>query len=117
VHNQAFNVGRPGETTASKQVAEIVQAQVPGSKIEFSKDAGTRPALLPRELRQDRSPVPRLDMTWNVEQGVAELVAAYQQIGLTQADLEGGKYLRIKTISEHIRAGRLGEDLRWAVRP
>jgi hypothetical protein len=44
---------------------------------------------------------------------VAELLAAYKKLKLTKDDLEGGKYLRIKTISQHIDAGRLGDDLRW----
>jgi nucleoside-diphosphate-sugar epimerase len=115
VHNQAFNVGRPGENYRIRAVAEIVQAQVPGSTVEFSKDAGPDPRCYRVSFDKIARALPQLEMTWNVEQGVAELLAAYQQIGLTKEDLEGGKYLRIKTISEHIRAGRLGEDLRWAV--
>jgi nucleoside-diphosphate-sugar epimerase len=116
VHNQAFNVGRPGENYRIQQVAEIVQAQVPGSKIEFSKDAGPDPRCYRVSFDKITRALPQLSMTWNVEQGVAELLAAYQQIGLTKQDLEGSKYLRIKTIFEHIRGGRLGEDLRWTVR-
>jgi nucleoside-diphosphate-sugar epimerase len=117
VHNQAFNVGRPGENYRIQEVAEIVQAEVPGSQVEFSKDAGPDPRCYRVNFDKITRALPQLKMTWNVQQGVAELLAAYRQIGLTKADLEGAKYLRIQTISEHIRAGRLGEDLRWAVRP
>jgi nucleoside-diphosphate-sugar epimerase len=117
VHNQAFNVGRPGENYRIQEVAEVVQAQVPGSQVEFSKDAGPDPRCYRVNFDKLTRALPQLKMTWNVQQGVAELLAAYRQIGLTKADLEGAKYLRIQTISEHIRAGRLGEDLRWAVRP
>jgi nucleoside-diphosphate-sugar epimerase len=116
VHNQAFNVGRPGENYRIREVAEIVQAQVPGSNVELSQDAGPDPRCYRVSFDKIARALPQLKMTWNVAQGVSELLAAYQQIGLTREDLEGGKYLRIKTISEHIRAGRLGEDLRWAVR-
>ena len=116
VHNQAFNVGRAGENYRIQQVAEIVQAQVPGSKVEFSRDAGPDPRCYRVSFEKIARALPQLNMTWNVAQGVSELLDAYRQIGLTKKDLEGSKYVRLETISEHIRAGRLGDDLRWAVR-
>ncbi len=115
VFNEAFNIGRPGENYRIKQVADIVQAQVPGSKIEFSEGAGPDPRCYRVSFDKIAKHLPQLKMTWNVEQGVAELLTAYKQMKLTKEDLEGGKYLRIKTISQHIEAGRLGDDLRWVV--
>jgi nucleoside-diphosphate-sugar epimerase len=117
VFNQAFNVGRPGENYRIQQVAEIVAAQVPGSQIEFSSGAGPDPRCYRVSFDKLARALPRLELSWNVEQGVSELIAAYQQLRLTQEDLEGGKYLRIKTIAQHISAGRLGDDLRWTARP
>jgi nucleoside-diphosphate-sugar epimerase len=116
VHNQAFNVGRVGENYRIQQVAEIVQAQVPGSKIEYFGGAGPDPRCYRVSFEKIARALPQLNMTWNVAQGVSELLDAYRQIGLTKRDLEGSKYVRLETISEHIRAGRLGQDLRWAVR-
>jgi nucleoside-diphosphate-sugar epimerase len=117
VFNQAFNVGRPGENYRIQQVAEIVQSLVPGSRVEFSQDAGPDPRCYRVNFDKIGKALPQLKMTWNVEQGVAELLTAYKRLELTQQDLEGGKYLRIKTISQHIAAGRLGDDLRWTAPP
>jgi hypothetical protein len=58
--------------------------------------------------------LPDLDMTWDVSRGVDELVTAYRAQGLSREDLEGGKYLRIRTISQLLAARRLRDDLRWA---
>ncbi len=113
IYNQAFNVGHPGENYRIKQVADIVQAQVPGSKIEFSADAGPDPRCYRVTFDKIVKALPDLKMTWTVERGVAELIDAYRKMKLTKDDLEGGKYLRIKTIAQHIEAGRLGDDLRW----
>jgi nucleoside-diphosphate-sugar epimerase len=113
VFNQAFNVGRQGENYRIKQVADIVQSQVPGSLIEFSSDAGPDPRCYRVDFSKIERVFPKLGLSWNVEKGVAELLAAYRKLDLSQADLEGGKYLRIKTIAQHIDAGRLGDDLRW----
>lgn len=113
VFNQAFNIGHQGENYRIKQVAEIVQAQVEGSVVEYSDDAGPDPRCYRVDFTKLARALPDLKLTWNVERGVAELLTAYRQIGLTQQDLEGGKYLRIKTISQHIDAGRLNDELRW----
>lgn len=114
VFNEAFNVGRSGENYRIKQVAEIVQSQVPGSLVEFSEDAGPDPRCYRVDFSKIERTFPELGLSWNVEKGVAELLAAYRELKLTKEDLEGGKYLRIKTISQHIEAGRLNDELRWA---
>jgi nucleoside-diphosphate-sugar epimerase len=113
VFNQAFNVGRQGENYRIKQVAEIVQSQVPGSVVEFSADAGPDPRCYRVDFSKIEKTFPKLGLSWDVDKGVAELLAAYKKLKLTKDDLEGGKYLRIKTIAQHIDAGRLGDDLRW----
>jgi len=117
VHNQAFNVGRPGENYRILQVAELVRDQVPGSTLEFARGAGPDPRCYRVSFDKLARALPELRMTWDVEQGVAELLAAYRQLQLTERDLEGGRYLRIQTISQHIAARRLGDDLRWTVPP
>jgi nucleoside-diphosphate-sugar epimerase len=116
VFNQAFNVGRQGENYRIKQIAEIVQSQVKGSVVEFSDDAGPDPRCYRVDFSKIERVFPKLGLSWNVEKGVAELLRAYRELKLTQEDLEGGKYLRIKTIAQHIDAGRLGDDLRWTAR-
>ena len=116
VHNQAFNVGRVGENYRIRQVAEIVERQVSGSRIEVSLGAGPDPRCYRVDFAKLARALPGLELSWDVERGVAELIQAYRAVGLEREDLEGGKYLRIKTIAQHIAAGRLGEDLRWLVR-
>ena len=113
VRDQAFNVGRPGENYRILQVAEIVRDQVPGSLLEFAQDAGPDPRCYRVSFDKLARALPELRMTWDVQQGVAELLDAYRRLRLSQRDLEGGRYLRIQTISQHIAAGRLGDDLRW----
>lgn len=113
VFNQAFNVGHQGENYRIREIAEIVERQVEGSVVEYSEGAGPDPRCYRVDFTKIEKAFDSLKMTWNVERGVAELLAAYKRIGLTVEDLEGGKYLRIKTIASHIDAGRLDADLRW----
>jgi nucleoside-diphosphate-sugar epimerase len=114
VHNQAFNVGRVGENYRIREVAELVQARVPGSRIEVSADAGPDPRCYRVDFGKLARVLPELEMSWDVSRGVDELVSAYRAQGLSREDLEGGKYLRIQTLSQLLAAGRLQGDLRWA---
>jgi hypothetical protein len=50
---------------------------------------------------------------WTVRRGVEELYEAYAREGLTAAEFEGTKYLRIKRIKQLQREGRLTDALRW----
>jgi hypothetical protein len=66
--------------------------------VDFSKITDALPGYLP---------------SWTVPRGVEQLLSAYREIGLEQADLEGDRYLRIKHISGLLESGRLDSDLRW----
>ena len=55
VHDEAFNVGATAENYRIRDVAEIVEEVVPGSRVAFAAGAGAGPAQLPGQLRQDRA--------------------------------------------------------------
>ena len=113
VHNQAFNVGRNEDNYQIRDLADMVQAEVPGSRVEYAEGAG--PDL--RCYRVDFSKIlrvlPEFKPRWTVRRGIAQLHQAYKNAGLRIEDLEGARYLRIKHVKELQRAGRLDDDLRW----
>lgn len=112
IHNEAFNVGRPGENYRIRDVAERVESAVAGSRVRLA--AGASPDK--RNYRVDFSRIaerlPEFRPRWTVEAGVAELRDAYLREGLVRDDLEGSRYLRIRRIRELIAAGRLDDALR-----
>jgi hypothetical protein len=112
VHNEAFNVGQNSENYRIRDIADIVREVVPGSTIRYAADGGPDA----RCYRVDCSKIARVlknfQPHWTVRDGVEELYAAYQQQGMTVADLEGSRYLRIAHIQEQLREGRLLSDLR-----
>jgi nucleoside-diphosphate-sugar epimerase len=112
VHNEAFNVGQNSENYRIRDIANIVREVVPGSTIRYAADGGPDA----RCYRVDCSKIARVlknfQPHWTVRDGVEELYAAYQQQGMTVADLEGSRYLRIAHIQEQLREGRLLSDLR-----
>lgn len=112
VHNRAFNVGSSTENYRIREVAETVREVVPDCEIEFAPGAGPDKRcyrvscdLIRRELG--------FETRWTVRRGVEELYAAYQAHGLTLAEFESSRYLRIKHVRELQDGGKLDADLRW----
>jgi len=112
IHNESFNVGQTDENYRIRQVAEMVQAVVPGSTVTYATDGG--PDL--RCYRVDCSKIarvlPEFQPRWTVRQGVEELFEAYKVHGLTIDDLEGARYQRIARIQQLTSNGSLDMDLR-----
>jgi nucleoside-diphosphate-sugar epimerase len=113
VHNQAFNVGRTEENYQMRDLAQIVMETVPGSQVTFAEDAG--PDKRCYRVNCDRLPatVPGFKPRWTARAGAQQLYDAYRSFGLTLADFEGAKYMRIHHVKKLQQEGRLDLSLRW----
>ena len=112
VHDEAFNVGDQASNLQVRDIAELVRAAVPGSKVSFAAGAG--PDL--RNYRVDFAKLadtfPDLKLHWSVPDGVAELASAFTQHGLTYADVLSSRYVRLRRIRELLADGLLDAMLR-----
>jgi nucleoside-diphosphate-sugar epimerase len=113
VHNQTFNVGRNDENFRIRELAEIVAKVVPGCRVEFAPGGG--PDLRCYRVNFDKinRSLPAFRPQWTARQGAQELYDAYRKVGLTAADCEQGRYVRIDEIRRLRRAGRLDSSLYW----
>ena len=114
VHNQAFNVGSNEENYQVSELAEIVRGTVAGCTIEYVAGGGPDPrsyrvdfTKLHRALREFRP-------EWNASFGAKELYSALQDAGITLADFQGRKYIRLGQFKYLLGAGLLDHTLRWA---
>jgi nucleoside-diphosphate-sugar epimerase len=113
VHGEAFNIGRPGENYRIRQVAELVEAEVPGSRVEYAEGAGPDPRCYRVDFSKFEATMPDFAPAWTVERGVSQLHEAYRAVGLTREELEGDRFLRIAHIRRLLKEGALDSDLRW----
>jgi nucleoside-diphosphate-sugar epimerase len=115
VHNQSFNVGRSDENYRISEVAEMVRAVVPGSRVTYAPGGGPDPRCYRVDCSRIASTLPSFRARWTVADGVRELYEAYQRHGLTYDQLAGEKarFLRIAHIRRLQQAGRLDDGLRW----
>jgi len=113
VHNEAFNVGRNEDNYRIRELADMVEATVPGCVIEYAQDAGPDKRCYRVDCSKIARVLPEFQPQWNAQKGVAELYTAYQTVGLTLDEFEGERYKRIGHIQKLLREGRLDHDLRW----
>ena len=113
VHNQAFNVGTTTENYQIREIAEIVEAAVPGSTVAFAEGAGPDRRSYRVDCGKIARTLPSFKPQWTVARGVQQLVEAFQRHGLTREDLVGHCYVRIGHVRWLQQEGRLDAELRW----
>lgn len=113
IHNEVFNVGRTDENFQIREIASIVEAIVPGCKVEYAPDGEPDKRSYRVNCDKIRQVLPEFVPQWTTRKGVEELYNAYKKIGLTLEEFEGKRYKRIAHVKELIEAGHLSDDLRW----
>lgn len=111
VHNQVLNVAVPGENHQIKDLAEMVEATVPGSRIVLADAAG--PDI--RDYRVDAAKifelVPEFRPQWSAAAGIDEMYRRFKEYGTPEDDFVG-RLLRIKWLLKSQAEGRVTTDLR-----
>jgi nucleoside-diphosphate-sugar epimerase len=111
VHNEAFNVGAPGENYQVRDLAELVREAVPGSRIEYAEGAGPDPRSYRVDFGKLARMVPGFAARWTVRDGVRELRDAFLGARLGTADIAGPRYRRVRRIRDLLRAGAIDARL------
>jgi nucleoside-diphosphate-sugar epimerase len=114
VHKQAFNVGRTTENYRVRELADIVQEVVPGSRVRYAEGAGPDLRCYSVDCSKIERTLPEFQPRWTARSGVEELYEAYSRTGLTADEFLGVRYSRIAHIRSLMAAGRVASDLRWA---
>jgi hypothetical protein len=117
VHNEAFNVGLSTENYRIRELADMVEEIVPGSKVTYA--AGASPDK--RNYRVDCGKIARLvpafQPQWTARKGIIQVYEAYKALGLTVEEFTGPRYSRIDHIKNMQSAGRISPTLRWLEAP
>jgi nucleoside-diphosphate-sugar epimerase len=114
IHNDAFNVARNEDNYRIRELADIVKLTVPGTEIEYAKDAGPDKRCYRVDSSKIMRTLPAFTPAWDARKGAVELLESYRRIGLKLEDFEGPKYKRIDHIKQLLASGRLNPDLRWS---
>jgi nucleoside-diphosphate-sugar epimerase len=113
IHNQVFNVGRTDENYRISELAQIVAETVPGSRVEYAPGGGPDKRCYRINCDKIRKALPGFQPQWTARRGAQELHHAYLDLGLTRADLDGGRFVRLQQIRRRRQAGELDASLQW----
>jgi nucleoside-diphosphate-sugar epimerase len=113
VHDRAFNVGRTDENVQLRDVARLVAEAVPGSEVSLAAGAGPDRRDYRVDFGRITRELPGFTPRWDLRAGIRELVDAYRTNGLTLADVESGRYVRLRRLRDLIEREALDPSLRW----
>jgi nucleoside-diphosphate-sugar epimerase len=112
-HNQAFNVGLSEENFRVREVADIVESVVTGSRVEYAAGASADARDYRVDFGKIQRVLPEFQPRWTVRKGVEELYEAYRRFDMTADEFLGGRYVRLAEINRLQDRARLDDQLRW----
>ena len=113
IHGEAFNIGRDEDNHQIRDIARMIGATVPGSKVTLAAGASPDKRSYRVSFAKAAERLPGFAPRWTVQRGIEELLAAYDEHGLTIEDFLSSRFQRIMRIRELLDADELDEDLRW----
>jgi nucleoside-diphosphate-sugar epimerase len=114
VSGEPFNVGTDEQNYRVRELAEII-AGVTGCAIETAEGSSADARSYRVDFAKLARTFPELVFDWNAERGARELIDAYRDVGLTEEDFEGERYIRIRRLLSLRAEGMLDSELRWRV--
>ena len=113
VSNEVFNVGITTENYRIREIAEIVAATVPDSRIEFAAGAGPDKRTYRVDCSKISRRLPQFRPQWTAPRGTQELHDKYREYGLLLEDFEGIRYQRLAYLQMLMARGAIDASLRW----
>lgn len=113
VCDQGYNIGIDSENYQVRDIAEFVRATVPGAEVTYAGGNNPDPRSYRVSFRKYATAFPDYPLTWTVAAGARELYEAYRAHGLTEAEFQGRRYIRLKQIKHLIDTKAVDDTLRW----
>ena len=109
----AFNIGSAEQNYRIRDLAEIVHLRLPDCEVTFASDASPDPRSYRVDFSKFSSRFPDCVLEWSAERGADELADAYERAGLTLAEFEGDRYIRLGRLKRLLASGALDNELLW----
>jgi nucleoside-diphosphate-sugar epimerase len=107
----AINVGFDEQNYQVRDIAETVGKMVPQAQITYGD--GDKDSRSYRVSFKHFRELTGLKPQWNVESGAAQLVETCTKFGLTAAEFEGPRFVRLRELRRLLDKGQLNSRLKW----
>lgn len=113
VAGEIFNVGADELNIQVRDLARLVVEEVPGSELEIRGESGADQRTYQADFGKFSKTFHRFRFRWTPREGVRELYASFQRIGLTRDSFTDPRFTRLKWLKRLLESGRLDSSLRW----
>lgn len=113
VHNKSFNVGTTTENYRIAELAKMVEAVVPGCRVEFAPDAGPDKRCYRVDCNNIALTLHDFKPQWTAQRGIEQLYAVFKRVGLKLEDFEGERFKRISHMKKLVSSGLVDARLHW----
>lgn len=113
IHNQAFNNGANHLNYQIIDLARIVVDTVPGCQLEVLAESGADQRTYKADFSKYARTFPEFKFEWSAEDGATELFQAFHDLGLSDSDFDGPRFIRLKWLSHLLESKALAGALRW----
>jgi nucleoside-diphosphate-sugar epimerase len=104
IHDQAFNIGMTAENYQVRDIVDLVIEAVPGSKAVYTGEGSPDNRDYRVDFTKFATTFPEFEFKHTVKSGVQELVDGFEKHGMTEALIEGPRYIRLKTLKDKMGA-------------
>jgi nucleoside-diphosphate-sugar epimerase len=113
VHNEAFNVGQTSENYRVREVADLVEEIVPGSRIAYAGGASADARNYRVNCDKILARLPGFRPQWTLRRGVEQVYGEMVRHQLTAAEFLSSKFIRLQHIRALQKRGELDDALAW----
>lgn len=101
-HAMALNIGADTMNFRVRDIAERVGALVPAAPLSFSDTATTDPRDYRVSFARFARLFPDFRLAYDLDRGLEELLGAFRRTGFTQADFDGPRFVRLRTLKARL---------------
>lgn len=102
IQNKAVNIGANTENYQVKDVADLVQKLIPNASIVYTGEVGEDPRNYRVNFDLLYSLLPDFKLEYNLESGMNELFAKYQEHNFSEDDFSGDQFVRLRTLKHRL---------------
>jgi nucleoside-diphosphate-sugar epimerase len=112
VSGEIFNVGDDAQNYRVREIAEIVAATFPNTRISFGQ-AGADNRSYRVSFAKIREHLPDYACRWSAQRGAAQLLSLFKSIGMTPEVFNAPPFTRIEELKHLISSGQLDPSFYW----
>jgi nucleoside-diphosphate-sugar epimerase len=109
----AVNAGSNKGNYQVRELAEVVAAQLPGTKVSINREAPPDKRSYQVDFSLFAELAPSNLPSRTLAQSVENLCVGLRGMGFSDSEFRSSPLMRLKTLNQHIADGRLSSDLRW----